>query len=350
MVSLVVAALVGLAAGLGGAALMLARARRGALPVDVPDGRRLHEIPTPRGGGIGLPLAGALAVPVALVAGAGLDERLALVGVLAWALPNGVLGYVDDFRPMRSRVKFAIQTALALVAVALGLRLDVLAVPPFAPVALGAAAWPVSVLWLVWLGNLYNFMDGMDALAAVSGALFFAGFALWSHGAGLGAHAAVAVAVAAAMLGFLRYNLPPAKIFMGDAGSLFAGGLLGALSLSLARADTAAVPIAASTLLLGPFVWDATYTIARRALRGDPMLPHRTHLYQRLALAGWSHTRVRALYFGLAAASFAGALALPRATAAVGGAIVGMALAAGVGLVLLTRLAERANVRSAHGR
>jgi UDP-GlcNAc:undecaprenyl-phosphate GlcNAc-1-phosphate transferase len=339
MGSLLVAGALGLAAGLAGAAFMLARARRGALPLDLPDGRRLHDTPTPRGGGVGLPLAGVAALPVVLLSG-GLDRRLALA-VLAWGLPNAVLGYVDDFRPMRSRVKLAIQLALALVAVSLGLRLDTLDVPPFAPVELGALAWPISALWLVWLANLYNFMDGMDALAAGSGALFLAGLGFWAHTAGLPAHAALAACVGCALLGFLRYNYPPAEIFMGDAGSLFVGAVLGGLALSLARADTAAVPVAASTLLMGTFVWDATYTIARRALRGDPMLPHRTHLYQRLALAGWSHGRVRALYLGLALAALAAALALPGARPAAAALLLAAALAGGVGLVLLTRAVER---------
>jgi UDP-N-acetylmuramyl pentapeptide phosphotransferase/UDP-N-acetylglucosamine-1-phosphate transferase len=331
---LAAAAALGLACGLGGAAVMLARG-----PLDVPDGRRLHAAPTPRGGGVGLPLAGLLVFPLALLAAGG-ERRLVAVVLLVWAIPNGVLGWLDDHRPMRSRVKLAVQTALAVAAVLLGLRLEVVVVPPLPPLELGAAAIPVSVLWLVWLGNLYNFMDGLDALAAGSGALFLVGLAGWALGAGQLGLAAVAVAAAAALLGFLRYNHPPARVFMGDGGSLFVGALLGALAIALARDDGAAVPIGAAALLMGPFVWDATYTVVRRALRREPMRPHTTHLYQRLLRAGWSPARVRRLYFGLAALGFAGAGVLPAAPAAVAAAIVAAALAAAVGLVALVRRVE----------
>ena len=219
---------------------------------------------------------------------------------------------------------------------ALGLRLDVVALPPLGELALGPAAWPVSVLFLVWTANVFNFMDGMDALAAGSGVLFCAGYVVW------GVQAAPALAVLAlglggGFLGFLRDNRPPARIFMGDGGSLFAGALLGGLALAFATPGIA-VPIAAPVVLMGTFLWDATYTIIRRFLRGDPMLPHRTHIFQRLALSGWSHARVRAVYFGLAALYLAGALALARGPAGLQALVIGVALLASL---ILAGLAER---------
>lgn len=312
---------------------MLARARRGGLPVDQPDDRRLHRTPTPRGGGIGIPLAGLAGIPVAIALGAP-DARATILAIAGWALPNGLLGLLDDYRPMRSRVKFAFQLAVAIAVAAQGLRLETLAIPPFPPLALGWASIPFTALWLVWMANAFNFMDGMDALAAGSGLVFLVGFAIFAGAGGLGV---AAVALAGGLAGFLVYNAPPAKIFMGDAGSLFAGGVLGALPVALAPA----VPFCASVLLLGPFVWDATYTIVRRLLRGDPMLPHRTHLFQRLALAGWSHGRVRAVYFALALAAAGGALAYPALGGAAQTALLGGALAAGFGLVMLVRRLER---------
>ncbi len=325
-----VVTLLGFAAGAGGAAIMLARARRGGLPVDLPDERRLHRTPTPRGGGIGIPLAGLAAVPFALGAP---DAHATVLALAAWALPNGLLGFLDDYRPMRSRVKFAFQLAVALAVAALGLRVDTLAVPPFPPLALGWAGIPFTALWLVWMANAFNFMDGMDALAAGSGVVFCVGFAILAGATGLGA---ASVALAGGLAGFLVYNAPPAQIFMGDAGSLFVGGALGGLAVALAPA----VPFCASVLLLGTFVWDATYTIVRRFLRGDPMLPHRTHLFQRLALAGWSHGRVRAVYFALALAAAGGALAYPGLSAPAQAGLLGAALAAGFGLVAVTRRLE----------
>jgi UDP-GlcNAc:undecaprenyl-phosphate/decaprenyl-phosphate GlcNAc-1-phosphate transferase len=337
---LAAAGVVGLLAGLAGAMVMLARARRGAIPVDLPDSRRLHEVPTPRGGGIGVLLGGALAAPLAAVAAVPAERRLVLVTALVWALPVGLLGWLDDFRPMRSRVKFAVQAAAALGAALLGLRLDAVAVPPLGTLALGWAAWPVTVLWLVWVANVFNFMDGMDALAAGSGLLFAAGFTALALPGSPGL-AALALAFGASCLGFLRYNWPPARIFMGDGGSLFAGALLAGLSVALTRPAGGEVPIAASVLLLGTFAWDATYTIGWRLLKGEPMRPHRTHLFQRLALAGWSHGRVRALYLGLGCAFAAGAVALPRACPVAQGAILAATTMACLGLVLLTSRQER---------
>jgi len=318
----------GFGAGLGGAAFMLARARRGALPVDLPDERRLHRTPTPRGGGIGIPLAGLLVLPFAFAAP---DPRPVWIAVCVWAVPNGILGYIDDHRPLRSRVKFAIQAALAVAAVALGLRLDVLDVPPFPPLALGWASYPFTVLWLIWMGNLYNFMDGMDALAAGSGLLYFGTFALLTP-----VLSPIPAAMAAGMAGFLVYNRPPARIFMGDAASLFVGALLGALAVAAAPQ----VPFPASVLIMGSFIWDTTFTILRRLLRGDPMLPHRTHLFQRLALAGWSHAKVRAVYFGMALAFAGGALAYARLPRAGQAAILGAALGVCLVLVWVTRRQE----------
>src|SRR5262249_19694154 len=159
--------LLGFVAGLGGARAMLAR---GAAPVDVPDGRRLHRSPTPRGGGLGIVIAGVAAAAACAWSEAAGTDRVAIVA-LAWALPNGLIGLVDDHRPLRSRVKLVLQVVLAAAVCALGLRLDRLDLPPLGAFELGWASWPLSVLWLVWTANLFNFMDGMDGLAAGSGIL-----------------------------------------------------------------------------------------------------------------------------------------------------------------------------------
>jgi UDP-N-acetylmuramyl pentapeptide phosphotransferase/UDP-N-acetylglucosamine-1-phosphate transferase len=338
---LAASAIVGLAAGLAGAAWVIARAERGKIPVDVPDPRRLHTTPTPRGGGIGAAFAGLLCLPFVFLAG-GAGRDTALVLVLVWALPNGLMGAIDDYRPMRSRVKFAIQVAAALAAVALGLRLDTISLPPLGAVDLPAAAsWPLTVIWLVWVANVYNFMDGMDALAAGTGLVYFAAFAFVAADAGAIAPAAVAIALAGGLGGFLRHNRPPARVFMGDGGSLFLGAALGGFSVALTKASLGGYPIAASVILMGTFVWDATYTIAWRLVYREPMLPHRTHLFQRLVGAGWTHPQVRALYLGLAIVLAAAALALPRVGATAQAILVGGSLLLAISITLITRRAER---------
>jgi UDP-N-acetylmuramyl pentapeptide phosphotransferase/UDP-N-acetylglucosamine-1-phosphate transferase len=332
------AVVAGAACGLAGAALTLQRARRGAVPIDLPNERRLHTAPTPRGGGVGIPFVSLLAALAAFWAP--ISQPVTALA-LVWALPNGVLGWVDDRWPMRSRTKFAIQ-ALAAIAVTPWLLVSALTFPFVGTVPLGLAARPFTVLWLVWMANLFNFMDGLDALAGGCGLLFFLGFAALPGGC---PPSLLALLGAGAMAGFLRYNWPPAKIFMGDSGSLFTGAALAGLAVSESRPGCG-VPFAASILLLGPFVWDATYTIAWRALEGQAMRPHRTHLYQRMVLAGWSRAAVRGLYFGLTVLSVAAALVYPRVRSAGQLALLAGAVGAGVVLVLLTRRVERARARA----
>lgn len=341
---LVLSCVAGIGAGLVGAAAMLRRARRGALPVDLPDDRRLHATPTPRGGGVGIPAAGL----VGLIAGwwcastiAGSREHLATL-VLVWALPNGAMGLLDDYRPMRTPPKLAFQVLVATIAVVCGLRVDVIDVPPFGAIDLGAAGAVFSVLWLVWLANVFNFMDGMDALAAGCGALFCGVLTALALLAGAPDVACVALALGGALIGFLRYNVPPAKIFMGDGGSLFAGAILGGVALAVASPRVVAepLPITAPALALMPFVFDATYTVVRRLLRGDPMKPHRTHLYQRLAVAGWTHGRVRAVYLAGTVVCGGAAVAVTRGAAEQAVAL-GVVLVCAAALVGATHAAER---------
>jgi UDP-GlcNAc:undecaprenyl-phosphate GlcNAc-1-phosphate transferase len=174
--------------------------------------------------------------------------------------------------------------------------------------------------------------------------LFFAGFiALGVHdGAGGAGHTSgmLAVVLAGAMLGFLRYNWPPARIFMGDSGSLFVGAALGGLAVAGLRSGSG-TPFVTSVLVVWPFVWDATYTIAWRAIHRQAMRPHRTHLYQRLVLAGCRRSAVTGAYFGLTVLSGTAALLYPRIGAPGQAALLTGALATGTGLVLVTRHFER---------
>jgi len=159
--------------------------------------------------------------------------------------------------------------------------------------AWSAPAWAIAtfcVLLTAWLVNLYNFMDGMDGLAGGMAIIGFGTLALlgWLGGAPLYASAALIVAAAAG--GFLPFNFPPARLFMGDAGS----GSLGLLvALFLLWAERMGLfPLWLGALVFSPFIVDATWTVIRRALQGKkPWQAHREHFYQRLVQAGWSHRR-----------------------------------------------------------
>jgi Fuc2NAc and GlcNAc transferase len=188
----------------------------------------------------------------------------------------------------------------------------------------------LAVLALVWLTNLYNFMDGIDGLAAGEAVAVAAagGALLWSSGeAGL---ASVAWTTGAASAGFLLWNWPPARIFMGDVGSGFLGFLFGALALASDRSGAA--PAWLWLVLLGAFVGDATLTLARRAWYREPLaLAHRKHAYQRLVQSGLSHRAATCSVLSLTLVlAILGSLALrrPAAAGAAGGVAVALVLLA----------------------
>jgi UDP-N-acetylmuramyl pentapeptide phosphotransferase/UDP-N-acetylglucosamine-1-phosphate transferase len=174
-------------------------------------------------------------------------------------------------------------------------RIDV---PGIGAIELGWFSLAVSIAFLVWMTNLYNFMDGMDGFAGgmtLLGAGFLASLA-WQ-----GEHRLILVLsllLAVAALGFLAHNFPPAKIFLGDVGSVPTGFLIGALILlgCRDRLFTVWVPL----MLFSPFIVDATATLLRRAAQGERVwIAHRTHYYQRLVLLGWGHRKTVLAEYGL---------------------------------------------------
>jgi UDP-GlcNAc:undecaprenyl-phosphate/decaprenyl-phosphate GlcNAc-1-phosphate transferase len=276
--------------GLGGAFAM-ARLR---LLVDLPNARSSHILPTPRGGGIGLVLgavAGSLAV--------GADAML--VGLAAGALVAALAGLADDARALGASLKFGAQFLAAALAMAGGAVFGIVHVPMLGPLDLGPFAAPVTFLWFVGLTNAYNFMDGLDALAASTGliAAAFAGLVLMAHGQdGL---AALAFVLAAACAGFLPLNWPRARVFMGDVGSQFLGFAFAGLGVLAANAEADGQLFWLVPILLMHFLFDTLLTAARRAAAGENVLAaHRGHLYQRLNQSGFSHGRVAALLAALA--------------------------------------------------
>lgn len=156
----------------------------------------------------------------------------------------------------------------------------------------------IAIAYLLWMINLYNFMDGMDGLAGGMAVLGFTFIAILGWQAQTPLYAVAASIVAASSLGFLIFNFAPARIFMGDVGSASLGLLAGVFSLAGTRID--AFPLWAAVLVFSPFIVDATLTLIRRLLRGEPVWQaHRTHYYQRLAQAGWGHRKTAIYAYGL---------------------------------------------------
>ncbi|HMV34002.1 MAG TPA: hypothetical protein PKA50_17925, partial [Gemmatimonadales bacterium] len=196
------------------------------------------------------------------------------------------ISLADDRTGVRAGYRFLVHLLAAGLAVGSGpgLLAGALALP-------AGVAIPLAVLGLVWMINLYNFMDGMDGFAGGMSLAGFGGLALLALPWGPTGYPLACTVVAAAALGFLGWNFPPARIFLGDVGSAPLGYLAG-IGI-LAGAGLGAFPLPCGLLVFLPFIGDASFTLARRIVAGERFWePHRTHLYQRLVLAGWSHRRV----------------------------------------------------------
>ena len=300
----------------------------GARWLDVPNPRSSHTRPTPRGGGLGL-LAGA-------AAGIGLATLWVPAQPWPWALLAGALlvaatGLADDLRghlPVALRLSAHVGAALVLVYVA-G-PLERVPLPPPADVNLGWAAIPLSLLWIVGVTNIYNFLDGIDGFAAVQGVVVGGALAvaLWPGPEGI-----LALILAAGCAGFLVHNWHPARIFMGDVGSATLGFLFAAIPLSAAAGpESKAGLVWLAGMALWFFLADGAFTLLRRAVRREPVWrAHRSHLYQRLVRTGWSHARVTASV-GAAAAVLA---AVSVATIIQGGSTTPWAVTAAAGFALV---------------
>jgi Fuc2NAc and GlcNAc transferase len=262
-------------------------AGRGVL--DVPNPRSSHQVPTPRGGGLAIVVVTTTCLLV-----------LALRGLFRWdvlaALTGGglvvaLVGFVDDRRSLSAAVRLGVHFSAALWALLClgGLPpLDVRGVV-FAP---GWVGYALGALGIVWTLNLFNFMDGIDGIAASEAAFVALGGAALSALAGGTAEVTFGgLLLGAACLGFLTWNWPPARIFLGDVGSGYLGYVLAVLALAAARAN----PTALWTWLVlgGVFFVDATLTLFRRTARGERIhQAHRSHAYQLLAQRWGSHRRV----------------------------------------------------------
>jgi len=290
---------------------------------DVPNERSLHAAATPRVGGLGL-LAGALPV-AALLGGAPILVMVACAALLA------VISTADDRRSLPIAVRLPAHIAAAAVAIL------AIASPDAARGGLGIVESMLALVAIVWMANLYNFMDGSDGIAGGMTLIGFGALALAAALARQWPLALACMAIASASAGFLAHNFPPARVFMGDAGSVPLGFLAGALGLH--GVLTGAWPLALPLIVFSPFIADATATLARRVVRGEPFWKaHRTHHYQRLVLSGWSARRLAFGAYALMLVAAATALATRAADARMQLAIIaGWAVVYAVIFLAITR-------------
>jgi UDP-N-acetylmuramyl pentapeptide phosphotransferase/UDP-N-acetylglucosamine-1-phosphate transferase len=292
-----------------GLSALLARGRLPWLHVlDHPNRRSLHSQSIPRSGGIAV-LCGFFAAIAALALAESLPPELSWL-LSALVLVAGV-SFVDDHRGLSRRLRLLVHLLAAAVLWIGGLRWDMLGLPGLTYTLPMLVALPLTILFVVWMLNLYNFMDGMDGLAGGMAVLGFGALGAFGISGEDLVYATSCFAVAAASAGFLTANLPPARLFLGDVGSSSLGLL--AAGFILWGGSQELFPIWAGLLIFSPFIVDATWTLARRAAHGERVWEaHRSHHYQRLVMAGWGHRRTLAWALSLICAAAATAFAAAR--------------------------------------
>jgi UDP-GlcNAc:undecaprenyl-phosphate GlcNAc-1-phosphate transferase len=290
------------AAGLALLSAAVVRLMIGARLMDRPDARKVHRHPTPKGGGIG--------IVVAFLTGIGVLYQFAefarladpyFLGVIEASVAIAVVAFLDDLYDWNFAVKLGAQVLAALVAVGSGLYVRGYHAPYVGDLFAGWLAAPVTLCWLLFATNAMNFIDGLNGLAggvALIAAGFLAGIAATHDG--WFAYAA-SLLLAAGIAGFLPFNFPHARIFMGDVGSQFCGFVLAVLAVVASRFEGLLMSFLLVPMLLSGVLFDVGFTLVRRALAGERLTaPHRGHLYQVAQRSGVPAVAVTLVHWGFA--------------------------------------------------
>jgi len=269
--------------------------------IDVPDeARRVHDHPIPRLGGLAIFIA--FIIAVVLFAEITTQVR----GILLGALVVVVIGVIDDIVPLPALLKFAVQIVAALIAVFHGVVIELLSNPIFFSSAeylkFGALSIPITVIWIVAITNSVNLIDGLDGLAVGVSAIASVMMLVISLIVAEHNVAVILAALVGACLGFLPYNLNPAKIFMGDTGALLLGFVLSTVSIIGLFKFYAVISFAVPFLVLGVPLFDTAFAFFRRIVHGrNPMKPDREHFHHRLIDQGFSQKQAVAILYTISA-------------------------------------------------
>lgn len=273
--------------------------------VDHPSGRRIHQTPTPRLGGLAI-LAGFL-VPVLYYLPADSGSQALVTGAVLIAC----VGAVDDVFGLSPAVKLAGQIACAAVPVSAGITIDHITLPFVGAFDLGPGQYVITVIWFVAIVNMINFIDGMDGLAAGVTAVGAITFAVLAASLGRADPAIMAAALAGACVAFLVFNFHPARIFMGDSGSMFLGFVIAGVAVSGVMKSAAAVAVVAPLVVLAIPILDTSFVILKRLKHGLPVYsPDRSHFHHRFFTIGWGQRKTVLALYGWCAIMGAVAIAL----------------------------------------
>jgi UDP-GlcNAc:undecaprenyl-phosphate GlcNAc-1-phosphate transferase len=263
--------------------------------VDEPGERRSHTRPTPRGGGVAIVITFFVFMFVALVYQ--MDITPEILGLIISGLGITLLGLADDIMTLSRNFRLAFWVLITAIAVFFGISLNQINLPLIGVIEFGIFSPVITFLWLIGVTNFFNFMDGIDGLAA--GEAISAGGFLMVVSLRVGNEMVLfsSVIILGGALGFMIHNFPPAKVFMGDGGSNFLGFIFAALAVLGGKAESGQIPFVVPVILLNMFLLDGSVTLIKRLPKGKDWLePHRDHYYQRLIKLGLSHLQVTLMY------------------------------------------------------
>ncbi len=284
--------------------------KTGAL--DAPDIRKVHKRPVPRIGGVGIYIAFMISMLVFMIYGDLSGEVLMeLSGLLVSSSFIVILGLIDDYKNLPAKVKLFGQIISACILVAFDVRIDFITDPFGDYLYLEYLAIPATIFWIVGLTNTVNLIDGLDGLAAGVSTIASVTICLVALQQGYALVAVLTAALAGSAIGFLFYNFNPAKIFMGDTGSMFLGFMLAGISVIGAVKSAATIALIVPILALGLPIMDTTFAIVRRYRGGVPIFkPDKGHLHHRLLDLGFTQRQAVLLMYIVSALLGLSAVAL----------------------------------------
>ncbi len=278
---------------------------------DIPkDNRRLHSEPIPFLGGVAIYMA----VILGILIFDPFKDKTTIAIILGGSLIM-VTGLIDDFKDLSPRMKLLFQILAGFILVGGGIRIRTITYPfsnseAMASINLGIFSIPATIFWVVGITNTLNLIDGLDGLSAGVSAISSLSLMLVAHKLGYTSIGTMAAILAGACLGFLPYNFNPASIFMGDAGALFLGFMLSAISIEGVMKSAATITIVVPILILAIPIFDTTFAICRRIAKGQhPMQADKGHLHHRLLRRGYSQKKTAlilycvSMFFGATAVS-----------------------------------------------
>lgn len=270
-----------------------------AIAIDQPNERSSHHDTIPRSGGVAIVVT--FLIGMLLIYWLGDKTHIQqsyMISFVVASLSVALISFLDDIKRKKPLVKLAVMIFAILIAMGGGILLDRLFIPVFGYVHLGWFAYPLTFFWILGLTNAVNFMDGLDGLiggTAVIVALFFMVITFYQGSTFV---YITSYTILAGAIGFLFFNFPPAKIFMGDVGSVFLGFVFATLAIIATRYDHSHTSFLVMPLLLFNVIFDTFFTFLRRCVRRENVIqPHRSHLYQLVQQMGYTHLEVSLMQY-----------------------------------------------------